>query len=202
MSYAYCQRSGDRGESLLEQRDRLIRASRPVRRRHRQEDRAEPIRDVEMRVERRREIEQRLEQLEAAGRARGSAVAAEVLDRRGSSRRRPPSARNDSTSRRAASPDVHVQQTRRRRRRADRRSSRACSTVAATPRPAAQQTTTAAARRRARHLNSRREKTGPRRDDGHRDVHRGVGERRSDEAGGTRMPWTTWALTSNGRTPG
>ena len=66
MSCGSCQRVGIGRQSLLEQRDRLVGPARPVRRRHRQEDRAEPIGDDEVRIERRRQIEQRLEQFEPA----------------------------------------------------------------------------------------------------------------------------------------
>ena len=64
-----------------EQRNRLVGPSRPVGRLDREQDRAVPVGDVEMRIEGGRQIEQRVQQLEPACGPRRSAIGAEVLDR-------------------------------------------------------------------------------------------------------------------------
>ncbi len=64
MSCQYCHLSGDVLEALLEERDRLIGSPGPVRICFGQEDRPEPVRDVEARIERRRDVEQRIQQIE------------------------------------------------------------------------------------------------------------------------------------------
>ena len=81
MSCAYCQRVGLAASPFSSSAIGLVGTRRAVGRVHRQEDRAEPVRDVEVRIERGRQVEQRLEQLEPPVDARRLAVAAVVLDR-------------------------------------------------------------------------------------------------------------------------
>ena len=67
-------------DAALEQRDRLIRPARPARRRLRQEQRAESIRHLELRIERGHEIEERKELV--VGAARLDAAPAAVINHR------------------------------------------------------------------------------------------------------------------------
>src|SRR5215813_1961785 len=56
-----------RRQALPQERDGEIRATRTVGERFAQEDRAEPVRNAEIRIERRREVEQRVQQRVRAG---------------------------------------------------------------------------------------------------------------------------------------
>ena len=80
-------------DALLEQRDRLIGTAGPAGRRFAQEDRAEPVRDGEVRIERGRQIEQRMQQLVLAGVHRAPGDRRRSAGSRGSSRRRRPARR-------------------------------------------------------------------------------------------------------------
>ena len=68
-------------QALLEQRNRLVGLTGPARLRFGQEDRAKPIGDIEVRIQRRREIEKRVEKLEMTIALGELARAAEVLKR-------------------------------------------------------------------------------------------------------------------------
>ncbi len=67
MSCANCHRSGCAAESLAQQRNRQVGPPGSVRRALGQEDRAEPVGDVEAWVERRRQIEERIELVVSSG---------------------------------------------------------------------------------------------------------------------------------------
>ena len=106
MSWRYCHFSGLRGDRPSRGARWPDRAGPGRRGRFAQEDRAEAIGDAEVRVERGRQIEERVEQLVVAGaRALVQPLAAVVLDAPGSSRRRPRSASKSSAMRFTASPD-------------------------------------------------------------------------------------------------
>ena len=71
-----------RREPFLQQRDREIGAPGAARRRLAEKDRAEPVRDAEVRIERRRQIQQRVEErVRAHVRRRRQPLAPEVLQR-------------------------------------------------------------------------------------------------------------------------
>ena len=101
----------DSPQTLLEQRDRADRAPGAVRIGLGEEDRAEPVGDVELRIERRRDVEQRIEQVVrlAAAALRSSLRAARSTERRESSRRRPAARRIESASRFSAVAGSQVQ---------------------------------------------------------------------------------------------
>ena len=106
MSCMYSQRPASR-RCRAQQRDRRDPAGRPARIGLGQEDRAEPVRHPEMRVERRHEIEQRIQQVEVRGspvlRVRRGACRRNTPPR-ASSRRRRPGCRKPSASARDAGP--------------------------------------------------------------------------------------------------
>ena len=80
MSWKYCHFSGCAAIALLEERDRLVRTAWPAGRRFAQEDRAEPVGDREERIQRRRQIEQRLKQLVLPAPIASEPIAAVVLN--------------------------------------------------------------------------------------------------------------------------
>jgi hypothetical protein len=69
-----------RRDALPQERNRLVRTPRAPRVGFAQEDRAEPVRDREVRIERRRDVEQRVQQL-VPPRLVGETIAAVVLQR-------------------------------------------------------------------------------------------------------------------------
>ena len=80
MSWKYCQRSGCGRDALLEQADGEIGAAGSARGRLRQEDGAETVGDDEARIQRRREVQERIEVLERPRPGRAQPGRAEVLD--------------------------------------------------------------------------------------------------------------------------
>ena len=78
----YCHFVRLRGQPLLQQRDRQVGPAGPARIRLAEEDRAEPVGDAEVRIQRRRQIEQRIQQRVGADvLGRRQALLAEMLQR-------------------------------------------------------------------------------------------------------------------------